>query len=104
MVWHNCPHAVDTDTSLEWCAEVGGGHCCDGCDCARRSDWFPMGFTAAMGFTNGHLQSLVYMHSPQAVPRRARDRCGPIINFALCIGYSIGSVLSFAFVAGLQAR
>lgn len=72
--------------------------------CVFRSDWWPVGFTAAVGFTNGHLQSLIFMHSPQALPRRARDRCGPIINFALCIGCTIGSVVSFALIASLQQR
>lgn len=67
-----------------------------------RSDWFPMLFTVLVGITNGHIQTLVYAHSPQAVPRKVRDRCGPIVNFALTIGCTLGSIFSFVFISSLQ--
>ena len=67
-----------------------------------RSDLWPLGTAGLLGFTNGHLQSLALMHAPSVLPKSARDRTGPIINTALAIGTTGGSVLSFLLTYYLQ--
>lgn len=68
-----------------------------------RSDFWPVGIAFLLGFSNGHLQSLSLMHAPSALPKSARYRVGPIINFALAVGTTLGSVVSFFLIYILQS-
>ncbi|EIE23913.1 hypothetical protein COCSUDRAFT_62444 [Coccomyxa subellipsoidea C-169] len=69
-----------------------------------KSDAWPIGLTLLLGLTNGHLTSLAMMHAPATLPRGfARDRCGPILNLALTIGCTLGSVIAFAITYFFQA-
>ncbi|KAK9906501.1 hypothetical protein WJX75_002983 [Coccomyxa subellipsoidea] len=68
-----------------------------------KSDAWPIGLSLLLGLTNGHLTSLAMMHAPATLPRGfARDRCGPILNLALTIGCTLGSVIAFAITYFFQ--
>lgn len=69
----------------------------------NRSDAWPIGLSLLLGLTNGHVTSLAMMHAPATLPRGfARDRCGPILNLALAIGCTLGSVIAFAITYYFQ--
>jgi hypothetical protein len=69
-----------------------------------RSDAWPIGLTALLGVTNGHVQSLSMMHAPGTLPRGfARDRCGPILNLALTVGCMLGSLVAFGITYHFQS-
>ncbi|CAL8462533.1 g2066 [Coccomyxa elongata] len=68
-----------------------------------KSDAWPIGLSLVLGLTNGHLTSLAMMHAPATLPRGfARDRCGPILNLALTIGCTLGSIIAFAITYFFQ--
>ena len=57
---------------------------------------WPIALTLIHGITNGHTQSLAFMHAPSCLPRGpARERCGPLINLALAVGCTVGSIIAF---------
>ena len=64
---------------------------------------WPVLLTLALGVTNGHTQALAMMHAPSALPRGpARERCGPLLNTALCLGCTAGSTIAFAITYCFQ--
>lgn len=69
-----------------------------------RSDYWPMVFTWLLGVTNGHLVSLVCMHAPALLPKRAKGGCGAVLAFSITTGITIGSVIALLLSVLLQKR
>ena len=64
---------------------------------------WPVLLSGALGVSNGHLQSLVMLAAPAALPPGLqRDSAAFIVQFALGVGYTLGSVVSVTLMAALQ--